>query len=102
MIWLQESPTRGGILDVPPDRSSDDGGILIEARLGIDPVSVALALRAVALFLEGEQFRQINFDSGVMLVEHRDRDDNISFVPAQEGCLREDGIVECIYPVPHK
>ncbi len=65
-------------------------------------IQITSVLGALHRFFEGEQFRSIDFGKGEMMVEHCGRADQVSHVPARGGHLREDGIVEFAYDVPHK
>lgn len=78
------------------------GAIEITMRPALSDLQIASVLSALGRFFESEQFRSIDFDKGEMMVEHRGRADEVTFAPANEGHLREDGIVEFAYDVPHK
>ncbi|MCU0708998.1 MAG: hypothetical protein MUF23_11955 [Pirellula sp.] len=88
LVYLDEAFARGAIeITMPP---------------ALTDIQIASVLSALQLFFQSEQFKSIDFDNGEMMVEHRGRADEVTFVPANEGNLREDGVVEFAYDVPHK
>lgn len=84
------------------EASNAPGSIMIETGTGVSTADAIPVLRKLATFLESDQFRQLDFETGSMLVEFRDRSDAISLVSASQGFLRDDGIIEFMYPPPHK
>lgn len=78
------------------------GTIEITMHPSITASQIASVLNALQCFFEGEQYRTIDFDNRKMLVQHLGTTGQVSLVPASDGFLRDDGIVEFKYPPPHK
>lgn len=92
----------GCLVIVCLDETFATGAIEITMHPALTDIQIASVLSALHRFLTGEQFRSIDFDKGEMMVEHRGRTDEVTCVPANEGYLREDGIVEFVHDPPRK
>lgn len=84
------------------DEAKKQGEINIWINPELKGHQITSVLGAIRRFLTGEQFRSIDFEQRRMMVRHRGHDDDITSVPADEGSLCEDSIVEFLYELPHK